>query len=215
MQARSGGDLRDGLHSLRRERGGETARAGGWGWRLGDEGSGYDIGHRALIAALRDHDGRGPATLLTESIRGALSLGTIDELVDLTYRGNMGSEEVAALAGLVGKAAGEGDNVALRILEGAGVELGVSASAVIGRLGLTGGFTLGLVGGVFNLGSLIRESLERSVRRTAPDCVISRPRFPPEVGAALLALRDVGVEFDAGFLDTMDASFEVLKEELD
>ena len=194
---------------------GETARAGGWGWRLGDEGSGYDIGHRALIAALRDHDGRGPATLLTESIRGALSLGTIDELVDLTYRGNMGSEEVAALAGLVGKAAGEGDNVALRILEGAGVELGVSASAVIGRLGLTGGFTLGLVGGVFNLGSLIRESLERSVRRTAPDCVISRPRFPPEVGAALLALRDVGVEFDAGFLDTMDASFEVLKEELD
>jgi N-acetylglucosamine kinase len=192
---------------------GETARAGGWGWRLGDEGSGYDIGHRALIAALRDRDGRGPSTLLTESIQGALGLGNLDDLVDLTYRGNMGSEEVAALAGLVGEAAGEGDNVALRILEGAGVELGVSASAVIGRLGLTGGFTLGLVGGVFKLGSLIRDSLERSVRRTAPGCVISRPRFPPEVGAALLALREVGIEFDNGFLDTMDASFEVLKED--
>jgi N-acetylglucosamine kinase len=194
---------------------GKTARAGGWGWRLGDEGSGYDIGHRALIAALRDHDGRGPATLLTEGIRGALDLGNLDDLVDLTYRGNMGSEEVAALASLVGEAAGEGDNVALRILECAGVELGISASVVIGRLGLTGGFTLGLVGGVFKLGSLIRESLERSVRRTAPDCVISRPRFPPEVGAALLALRHVGVEFDEGFLDTMDASFEVLKEEME
>jgi len=192
---------------------GETARAGGWGWRLGDEGSGYDIGHRALIAALRDRDGRGPSTLLTESIRGALGLGNLDDLIDLTYGGNMGSLEVAALAGLVGEAAGEGDNVALRILEGAGVELGVSASAVIGRLGLTGGFTLGLVGGVFKLGSLIRDSLERSVRRTAPGCVISRPRFPPEVGAALLALRDVGIEFDNGFLDTMDASFEVLKED--
>jgi N-acetylglucosamine kinase len=192
---------------------GETARAGGWGWRLGDEGSGYDIGHKALIAALKDNDGRGPSTLLTETIRGALNLGGLDELVDLTYRGNMGSEEVAALAGLVWEAAGEGDNVALRILEGAGVELGVAASAVIGRLGLTGGFTLSLVGGVFNLGPLIRESLERSVRRTAPNCVISRPRFPPEVGAALLALRDVGVELDDEFLDTMDASFEVLKEE--
>jgi hypothetical protein len=32
------------------------------------------------------------------------------------------------------------------------------------------------------------------------------------VGAALLALRDVGVEFDGGFLDTMEASFEVLRE---
>jgi len=191
---------------------GETARAGGWGWRLGDEGSGYDIGNRALLAALRDHDGRGPVTLLTEKVRGSLGLGDLDELVDLTYRGNMGSEEVAALAGLVGEAAGEGDNVALRILEGAGVELGVAASAVIGRLGLTGGFTLGLVGGVFNLGPLIRKSLERSVRRTAPDCVISRPRFPPEVGAALLALRDVGVDLQGEFLDTMEVSFDVLRE---
>jgi len=192
---------------------GETARAGGWGWRLGDEGSGYGIGNGALLAALRDHDGRGPATLLTEKIRGALGLGDLDELVDLTYRGNMGIEEVAALAGLAGEAAGEGDNVALRILEGAGVELGVAASAVIRRLGLTGGFTLGLVGGVFNLGSLIRESLERSVRRTAPECVISRPRFPPEVGASLLALRDAGVELEDELLHTMEVSFEVLREE--
>ncbi|MBL7080078.1 ATPase [Candidatus Bathyarchaeota archaeon] len=191
---------------------GETARAGGWGWRLGDEGSGYDIGNRALIAALRDHDGRGPATLLTEKIRGVLGLGDLDELVDLTYRGNMGSEEVAALAGLAGEAAGEGDNVALRILEGAGVELGIAASAVIRRLGLTGGFKLGLVGGVFNLGPLIRMSLERSVRRTAPNCVISLPRFPPEVGAALLALRDMGVELEDELLHTMEVSFEVLME---
>ena len=192
---------------------GETARAGGWGWRLGDEGSGYDIGNSALLAALRDHDGRGSSTLLTEKIRGALGLEDLDEIVDLTYRGNMGSEEVAALAGLAGEAAGEGDNVALRILEGAGVELGVAASAVIRRLGMTGGFTLGLVGGVFNLGSLIRESLEMSVRRTAPECVISRPRFPPEVGAALLALRDLGVELEDELLHTMEVSFEVLREE--
>ena len=72
---------------------------------------------------------------------------------------------------------------------------------------------MGLVGGVFNLGPLIRESLDRSVRRTAPDCVITRPRFTSEVGAALLALQGIDVELDEGFLDTMEASFEVLKEE--
>ena len=191
---------------------GETARAGGWGWRLGDEGSGYLIGNKALIAALRDHDGRGPKTTLTGKISEALSLGTLDDLVDLTYSKNMGSEEVAALASIVGEAAEEGDNVALRILEGAGVELGIAASAVIRRLGLSGGFTVGLVGGVFNLGPLILESLERSVRRTAPDCVISGPRFPPEVGATLLALRDTGVELGDELLNTMEASFEVLRE---
>jgi N-acetylglucosamine kinase len=191
---------------------GETARAGGWGWRLGDEGSGYQIGHKALIAALRDHDGRGPKTTLTRKIREALSLGALDDLVDLTYSKNMRSEDVAALASIVGEAAGEGDNAALRILKGAGVELGIAASAVIRRLGLTGGFTVGLVGGVFNLGPLIRESLERSIRRTAPACVISSPRFSPDVGAALLALRDVGVELGDEFLHSMEASFEVLRE---
>jgi N-acetylglucosamine kinase len=191
---------------------GETARAGGWGWRLGDEGSGYQIGNKALIAALRDYDGRGPQTTLTGKIREALNLETLDELVDLTYSKNMGSEEVAALASIVGEAAGEGDNVALRILEGAGVELGIAASVVIRKLGLSGRFTIGLVGGVFNLGPLIRESLERSVRKTAPACVISSPRFPPEVGAALLALRYVGVELGDELLYIMEASFEVLKE---
>jgi N-acetylglucosamine kinase len=191
---------------------GETARAGGWGWRLGDEGSGYQIGNKALIAALRDHDGRDPKTTLTGKISEALSLGTLDDLVDLTYSKNMGSEEVAALASIVGEAAGKGDNVALRILEGAGVELGIAASAVIRRLGLSGDFTVGLVGGVFNLGPLIRESLERSVRRTAPACVISRPRFPPEVGAALLAFRYMGVELGDELLHTIEVSFEVLKE---
>ncbi len=80
---------------------GETARAGGWGGRRGDEGSGYDIGHRALVAALRDNDGRGPATLLTEKIRGSLGLGGLDELVDLTYRGNMGSEEAGGPRGIL------------------------------------------------------------------------------------------------------------------
>jgi N-acetylglucosamine kinase len=192
---------------------GENARAGGWGWRLGDEGSGYHIGHQALIAALRDYDGRGPQTSITSKIREALSLGDFDELVDLTYTGNMGSEEVAALAWIVGEAAGEGDNVSLRILEGAGVELGIAASAVIRRLGLSGGFTVGLVGGIFNLGPLVQESLERAVRRVAPNCVIKSPWFPPVVGAALLALKDRGVELDEELLHTLESSFEVLKEE--
>ena len=43
----------------------EAARAGGWGYVLGDEGSGYWIGRAALRAVLREADRRGPATQLT------------------------------------------------------------------------------------------------------------------------------------------------------
>ena len=40
-------------------------RSGGWGYVLGDEGSGYWIGRAALRAVLREADHRGPATVLT------------------------------------------------------------------------------------------------------------------------------------------------------
>ena len=51
-----------------RDADGRTIRAGGWGALLGDEGSGYDLGLRALRAVLHAHDGRGPATGLTGTI---------------------------------------------------------------------------------------------------------------------------------------------------
>ena len=43
-------------------RSGRAARAGGWGYVLGDEGSGYWLGRQALRAVMRAADGRGPAT---------------------------------------------------------------------------------------------------------------------------------------------------------
>src|SRR4030095_12707011 len=47
---------------------GEAARSGGWGYVLGDEGSGYWIGRAALRAVLREADKRGPETSLTEML---------------------------------------------------------------------------------------------------------------------------------------------------
>ena len=51
---------------------GVAARAGGWGPTLGDEGSGYWIGRRALAAVMRDADGRGPRTDLTPLVLESL-----------------------------------------------------------------------------------------------------------------------------------------------
>src|SRR5690606_36354101 len=53
-----------------REGEGRAARAGGWGYLLGDEGGGFWIGRAALSAVVRQFDGRGPATRLTDLILG-------------------------------------------------------------------------------------------------------------------------------------------------
>ena len=111
-------------------------------------------------------------------------------------------------------AAKQGDKIALKILEDAGIELSVAATAVINRLRLFGNFPIALVGGVFGIGSAIKAPLERSLRKTATDCVILEPRFPPEVGAALFALKNVGVEIREDLLNTIEASYGVLMENL-
>ena len=51
-----------------RDRNGRRHRIGGYGWQMGDEGSGYGIGRAALGAVSRAHDGRSPATALTSRV---------------------------------------------------------------------------------------------------------------------------------------------------
>ena len=57
---------------------GRAARAGGWGYLLGDEGGGFWIGRAALSAVVRQFDGRGPATLLTAMVLEQMELSTPD-----------------------------------------------------------------------------------------------------------------------------------------
>jgi len=94
---------------------------GGRGPILGDEGSGFDIGHRALRAALRASDGRGRPTLLERLIPERLGLGGLDDLVP--WVSPFAKDRVASVAKIVFEAAESGDEVAVEILEGAAEEL--------------------------------------------------------------------------------------------
>jgi N-acetylglucosamine kinase-like BadF-type ATPase len=189
---------------------GETAKAGGWGWRLGDEGSGNYIGSRALIAAVRSHDGRDPPTVLIKKVMTALGLRDMSEIIDRVYLGGMGVEDVSALAPLVGEAAEEGDEEAIRILEGAGAELGLATLTVARKLGLRGNFIVAPTGGAFNLG-ILKASFDEAVKQEAAKCDIVSPRFEPAVGAALLALKELGVDVDEVFLKRVEASYNALR----
>jgi N-acetylglucosamine kinase-like BadF-type ATPase len=64
---------------------GRAARAGGWGYLLGDEGSGFWIGRRALLSVVRHADGRGPFTMLTELVLRHMGITRPAELIHETY----------------------------------------------------------------------------------------------------------------------------------
>jgi N-acetylglucosamine kinase-like BadF-type ATPase len=107
---------------------GRQARAGGWGVLLGDEGSGWWLGIQGLRAVARAADGRGPATILTGVLLNALSLPDAAAMITRVDTASKG--EVAALAPLVLRAAGDGDAVARQLADDAAGELAAAAFAV-------------------------------------------------------------------------------------
>ena len=65
---------------------GREARAGGWGYLLGDEGSGYAVARSAVRNALEESDHGLPAGLLTARLLAATGAGEPADLLDLFYR---------------------------------------------------------------------------------------------------------------------------------
>lgn len=127
---------------------GRTARVGGWGPLLGDEGSGYAVGQAALRAVMRGHDGRGPATALTDAILAHWQLPSPAALVGRVYRAGLTHAEVARLAELTDRAAADGDRVALEIMADAGAELAAMVAAAARGLGLAAPVPAALAGGL-------------------------------------------------------------------
>jgi N-acetylglucosamine kinase-like BadF-type ATPase len=128
---------------------GREARAGGWGAELGDQGSGYDIGRRALIALLRHHDGTGPASTLREPILAHLGLARADAIIDHVHF-EMQPADVAALAPIVLAQAREADPVAVSIVDDAAAALAeIAAAASRGvRPGTDEAIPVSLLGGL-------------------------------------------------------------------
>ncbi|HAV63556.1 MAG TPA: N-acetylmuramic acid 6-phosphate etherase [Verrucomicrobiales bacterium] len=120
-----------------RNPGGKTVKMGGWGHLLGDKGSGFEIGLRALKAVVYFLDRDNQWTRLGERILGSLQLNDPEQLIGWVQ--TAGKEQVAALAVQVFSAADERDPIARDILRGAAAILAKDAAACAGRLTPHGG----------------------------------------------------------------------------
>ena len=113
---------------------GRTARAGGWGYIFGDEGSGFDITRQALRAALRFEEGWGPATSLHEALLYDANASDANEALHNFYTIDFPRDRIAAMSKLVDKAAIAGDPVAAQILDAAAQQLTALVWAVRDQL---------------------------------------------------------------------------------
>lgn len=164
-------------------RDGQTARSGGWGYLLGDEGSAHHLGLQAVKALLRAADGRGEPTALAAMVEkewkipanrpDTLAQRLYSLLAGLGTGGNKAQLEesqetykrtLAGLAPLVERAAANGDEVAVGILDETAGQVAEAATAAAARVGLdqpapAKGATFQIGGMALNLGGQGQEKI--------------------------------------------------------
>ena len=163
----------------------EVARVDGWGYLIGDAGSGYWLGRAALDAVMRAHDGRGAPTALTAIVAADfpdLERAYIDLQSDPERVGR-----IAAYARPVADLAGT-DAVAAAIVEAAGRELAASVVAGLRRVGEADAAAPRVrgIGGVFG-GAVLARAFTAAVAEQVPTADVRIGAAHPLDGAAALA----------------------------
>jgi N-acetylglucosamine kinase-like BadF-type ATPase len=175
-----------------RNENGEASRAGGWGYVLGDEGSGYWIGRLALRAVVRHADGRGRVTSLTPRLLAHFGASRASELIHRVYHEELSPRSIAAVAKYVQLARDEGDMVATAILNRAADELMTAATAVMTQLELGGrAFTFVLAGGMFRAVPWLCDQMQLLLPALAHHSKVTRLNEEPALGAVRLALAEL------------------------
>ena len=148
-----------------KSREGTLARAGGWGYLIGDEGSGFDLARNALRAATQAADGRGEPTRLLGAILEFWNLREPMELIARVYRSGLKPGDMAQLAPLVLRLATEGDPIAQALVMNASESLAVAIGAVARVLKIENEtIPLALTGGLLLEAETLRAQLLAAAR---------------------------------------------------
>ncbi len=169
---------------------GETARAGGWGYPISDEGSGQWIGAEAVRQALRARD-RGHLGQLLNGLIEKLGASSFEDFI-VALNANP-AVDLATLFPVVLAASDQGDSVAAEILARAGSELAGMAGTVIERLFREQSIAVATHGGVFTSSAIVRNCFAQELKLRYPKAALLAREVDPARGALERARREFKV----------------------
>jgi N-acetylglucosamine kinase-like BadF-type ATPase len=166
---------------------GRTARAGGWGFAISDEGSGHWIGRHAVSAILDARDA-GQETSLSDMVLQTWLLPDLDALVEAAN--SQPPPDFPQLFRVVLKAAAERDSVAQALLTDAGSQLAGRTAKVVCRLMPTPPHApIAMTGSVFRQSTEVRQVFYNCLHTQFPGLEVRNELVEPEGGALALARR--------------------------
>lgn len=171
-----------------RDANGRTARAGGRGPWISDEGSAFDIGRRAVSAVVRSEEHRGPSTALSKRLLKWHECRNWDSLLELIAKNP--DDVFPKTFPLVAELADAGDAVAQKTLSGAAASLAELAALVSGDLGWSDReILIGQVGGVFGRSKFFDKAIETELKKAAPRSRLVESKMSPAEAAVHMAIR--------------------------
>jgi N-acetylglucosamine kinase-like BadF-type ATPase len=176
-----------GSSALGRDAQGHTARAGGHGPLLSDQGSAYDVGRIAVAAAVRERDRTGADSAIGAEILRLLKFSSWTELRD---RARAAADEVfPRVFPVVAQAAESGDPHAQSLLRNAAQEIAALVEALVDRLKLRdSAIYIAKTGGMVSASKFFDAQLDAELKKIAPHATIGLLPVPPAEAAARLAL---------------------------
>lgn len=125
----------------------EIIHIGGWGFLLGDEGSGYAIALRAVKAALNAIDDGIEDDILVREFRNYFDVYDTNEILDKFYKEFVSRDKLAGFSRVVFECSANGSNTAGAVISAEALEAANLATRIISKL--PAGSKLYLHGGVF------------------------------------------------------------------
>ena len=165
---------------------GKLFRAGGYGYLLGDAGSGFALGQGAILSALQAEDGSGAPTLLRDMVAAECGKDRVLDALSDFYRG--GKTEIARYAPLIFKAHAQGDAVATEILVRNVCAIAANVRALADRMGKDE-LRVGLCGGLTAQSDVILPLLQDALSAHGRKYILSVAKAAPIQGALYLAQR--------------------------
>ncbi|MFC7391409.1 BadF/BadG/BcrA/BcrD ATPase family protein [Scopulibacillus cellulosilyticus] len=168
-------------------------RAGGWGHRIGDDGSGYFIGHEALRHIFRSIDGQDPPSAICKAVLETLQLPTTDELLSWIYSTSYSVEKIASLAPSIFKLAHARDPTAMAILQRAGQGLADTCMTVIQKCHLDNDhFEIIVAGSVLQKDIFVYDAMLNAIKEKYENFTVHQLESEPIYCALLHGLRSFG-----------------------
>lgn len=163
-------------------------RCGGYGFLLGDDGSGFAIGGAALKHLLRAADGRVLYDALCERVSQQADVREAADLLGKIYSSRHAVAFIASFAPMVLELAGEGERSSNKIVQSAALELSDLAKNVVKRSNLAeSGASLVLSGSLLGQNSLLTFLLETRLKNDLPSMAIFKCDVEPYAGALAAA----------------------------